>query len=155
MAQGRIHKAVERLLEAGSFEQFIETIATDVAALLDLDVLVIGVERDAGGFVERGPRGIACLPGGTVEQIFGPSDAILLREQNGGGDSVIYGAAAGLVRSEALIRLRISEQSPAALLALGARDAAQFRQGQGTELLAFLARVIESCFRAWLNLHSH
>ena len=149
--QSRIHKAVDRLLEARSFEQFIETVTTDVAALLDLDIVVIGVEREGAGFPRSAPRGVVCLPNGTVAQQFGPGSAILLRERIV-GDPVIYGAGAGLVRSEAMIRLAISDESPQALLALASRTPDQFNRNQGTELLSFLGRVVESCFRAWLDL---
>jgi uncharacterized protein YigA (DUF484 family) len=65
---------------------------------------------------------------------------------------MIFGAAAGLVASQALIRLEISPATPPALLALGARQPDQFHQGQGTELLTFLAGVLENCIRAWLDL---
>ena len=64
----------------------------------------------------------------------------------------LFGAAAGLVRSEALIRLSIGDATPEALLALGSRDAEHFQEGQGTELLGFLARVVEGSIRGWLNL---
>ena len=149
--QSRVHKAVERLLEARSFEQFIETITTDVGALLDLDLVVIGVEREADGGTRSAPRGVVCLPQGMVEQVFGPSSGILLRDKIT-GDATIYGAGAGLAHSEALIRLAISPESPHALLALASRDEERFNRNQGTELLTFLARVIESCFRAWLDV---
>ena len=39
-----------------------------------------------------------------------------------------------------------------ALLALGSREEGFFSAGQGTELLGFVARVLENCFRGWLNL---
>ena len=39
-----------------------------------------------------------------------------------------------------------------ALLALGSRQTGAFYAGQGTELLAFLSRVLEVTFRAWLHL---
>jgi uncharacterized protein YigA (DUF484 family) len=68
------------------------------------------------------------------------------------GDAMVFGPGAGLVSSDALLRLSISSTTPTALLALGAREPGQFHPGQGTELLTFLARVVESCIRGWLNL---
>ena len=56
------------------------------------------------------------------------------------------------VRSDALIRLRISTNTPPALLALGSRQTGAFHAGQGTELLTFLSKVLEVSFRAWLHL---
>ena len=68
------------------------------------------------------------------------------------GDATIFGAGAGLVSSDALLRLNIAPNAPRALLAFGSRQPDQFHAGQGTELLNFLARVLESCFRSWLEL---
>ena len=45
----RVHKSVAALLGATSFEQFIERITTDLAAILDLDVAILGVENTADG----------------------------------------------------------------------------------------------------------
>src|SRR3546814_19800428 len=43
--QSRVHEAILALLRAASFEEFVETITTDLAVILDLDVVTIGVER--------------------------------------------------------------------------------------------------------------
>ena len=42
--------------------------------------------------------------------------------------------------------------APPALLIFGTRHPGYFNAGQGTELLSFLARVIEHCLRLWLGL---
>ncbi|HZD25231.1 MAG TPA: DUF484 family protein, partial [Alphaproteobacteria bacterium] len=68
------------------------------------------------------------------------------------GQEGVFGPAAGLVRSMALVRLSTSPRSPVGLMALGSRDAAKFQSGQGTELLAFLGRFLERLLRAWLDL---
>ena len=87
----------------------------------------------------------------TVDSVIGPGRRVLLRCDIQ-GDPAIFGAAAGLVASEALIRMRPSQATPSAMLALGARKPDQFHPGQGTELLIFLADVLERCVRTWLNL---
>ena len=68
------------------------------------------------------------------------------------GDPQIYGAATGLVCSEALLRLHPNPQVPTGLLALGSRNRGRFDPGQGTELLIFLARSLDHCIRTWLGL---
>jgi len=68
------------------------------------------------------------------------------------GDPELFGPGAGLVRSQALIRLQISSETPEGLLAFGSREPDMFHQGQGTELVCFLARVVERCIRSWLDL---
>ena len=64
----------------------------------------------------------------------------------------LFGSAAGLVRSQALLRLDVSEHAPVGLLCIGTRRSDKFHPGQGTELLSFLARVTELTFAAWLDL---
>jgi hypothetical protein len=38
------------------------------------------------------------------------------------------------------------------MLAFGSREPDLFQQGHGTELISFLARVVERCIRSWLDL---
>ena len=76
----------------------------------------------------------------------------MLLHENIDADPEIFGEASGLVRSEALVRLRISLRTPAGLLAFGSRDPERFGPSQATELLNFLARVLEHCIRTWLRL---
>jgi len=64
----------------------------------------------------------------------------------------VFGPAAGLVRSDALIRLSVGQNVPLGLLVFGTRHPGYFNAGQGTELLVFLARVLEHCLRQWLGL---
>jgi len=80
-----------------------------------------------------------------------PGRDMLLRPRVRGART-IFGSAASLVRSDALLRLKISPAAPAGLLALGSRKENRFHPGQGTELLGFLARALERSIRAWLDL---
>ena len=150
-AQARVHKAILALLAARSFEHFIETLATDLAVILDLDVVTIGVERNGQDAARARTAGVYSLEPGTVDRLIGPGQNIELRARVA-GDEAIFGPGTGLVASDALLRLSISSTTPTALLALGSRQPNQFHPGQGTELLNFLARVVESCIRGWLNL---
>ncbi|WP_282605054.1 DUF484 family protein [Pelagibius sp. Alg239-R121] len=149
--QSRTHEAIIALLAARSFEHFVETVTTDLAIILDLDVVALAVEQSDQDGPGQPPAGVRCLQPGTVNEALGPTQNILLRSDID-GDPLIFGAGAGLVRSDALIRLDISSEAPPALLALGSRQSDQFDPGQGTELLRFLAQVIEHTFRAWLSL---
>jgi uncharacterized protein YigA (DUF484 family) len=63
----------------------------------------------------------------------------------------VFGSAASLVRSAALLRLRPGRSVPAGLIALGARSPDFFHPRQGTELITFLARVAERCIHRWLE----
>lgn len=151
--QSRVHEAILALLRARSFEEFIETITTDLAVILDLDVVTIGVEQALDGAAWKPVAGVYCLESGTIDTILGATGSLLLREDIV-GDPAIFDGAAGLVRSDALIRLKIGKFAPPALLALGSRQTGAFHPGQGTELLTFLSQVLEETFRAWLHLPS-
>ncbi len=92
------------------------------------------------------------LEPGSVDELIGTGHDALLRSDVVGDPALFGAAAAGLVRSDALVRLRVSSAAPIGLLALGARKPGVFHPGQGTELLSFLAQVIEHSIRAWLDL---
>ena len=148
--QNRIHAAVLFLLDARSFEQLIQTITTDLAVLLDLDVAGLAVEANGDDRPHVHTSGVRVVEAGTVDGWLGKRDVMLYSDTR--GDPAIFGAAAGLVRSQALIRIQVSEDTPPGLLAFGSRDPDMFHSGQGTELVCFLGRVIERSIRAWLDL---
>lgn len=145
--QSQVHRAVIAMLGATTFEHLIEVITTDFPRTLDIDVVALCVE--GGG--EGGVSGITCLAGGAIDAALGANrDARFAADV--AGDERIFGAGAGLVRSAALLRLRLGGRAPAALLALGSRRAERFASGQGGEPLSFLAGALEHCLRAWLDL---
>ena len=150
-SQRRIHHAVLAFLGARSFEQLIERATTDLAVMLDLDVVTLGVERADLTLPRPRLGGICQLEPDTVDAVIGRGKAIKLRSEVA-GDPMLFGPGAGLVASDALIRLSISDQSPPALLALGARAPDHFHVGQGTELLLFMAEALQACIRNWLDL---
>ncbi|MGH6962362.1 MAG: DUF484 family protein [Dongiaceae bacterium] len=149
--QDRIHKAVLAMLAAESFDHLIETAATDLAVLLDVDIVALCIEAvdDKAPLIRV--EGVQLLSPGTVDKLLGAGRTVLLRDDTS-GDPVIYGAGAGLVRSDALLRLSISDRTPPGLIGFGTRHPGYFNPGQGTELLNFLARILEQCIRGWLNL---
>jgi uncharacterized protein len=150
-SQNRIHGAVLTLMAAQSFEQLIQTVTTDLAVLLDADVVTIGVERIGPARPRLSHHGVQILDAGTVEALLGPDrDAALFAEI--AGDPKLFGSGAGLVRSAALLRLSVSAAAPPGLLCIGTRRAGKFHAGQATELLSFLARALGSTIAAWLDL---
>lgn len=143
-SQTRVHAAVLSLIDATDFERLTHAIGDELPLLLDLDVVTIGFEPIAEDGTPA-PIGAHLRPlkEGAVESVFGPEQqALLLGDMKDDGE--LFGAAAGLVRSAALARLRPGPILPAGILALGSRTNA-FEPGQGTELVVFLARVIEIC----------
>ena len=147
---GRVHEAVLSILAARSFEHLIETLVTDLSVILDLDAVTICVEQADDGPAPSRIRGVHQLEPGTVEAVLGGRSHAFLADIV--GEPELFGSAAGLVRSAGLLRLRISSQTPPALLAMGSRAPDHFDPNQGSELLQFLAHAVELTIRQWLEL---
>jgi uncharacterized protein YigA (DUF484 family) len=150
-SQTRIHAAVLAIIGATSFEQLIQTVTTDLAVLLDVDVVTLCVESDTGPLPRPPLPGVQLLPPGEVDRLLGPDKDALLEDEVR-GDPTLFGSGAGLVHSEALLRLSVGSHAPAGILALGSRRPHKFKAGQGTELLCFLAQALELTIFQWLDL---
>jgi uncharacterized protein len=150
MSQSRIHSASLAIIAATSFEQLIQIVTTDLSVILDIDVVTIGVESSASAQPRLPLHGIQILPRGTVDDLLGTGRNAVLRSDTI-GDPALFGSAAGLVRSQALLRIEVSEHAPVGLLCIGTRKPEKFQPGQGTELLCFLAHVLELTIAAWLD----
>ncbi len=149
-SQARVHTAVLMLLEACSFEDFIHTITMDMATILNVDIISLLVETDGQAVPHISLSGVRAVAPGVIRSV--TKDKSTLLEGNIAGFEEIYGGGATLVKSQALVRLSISRDTPDALLAFGSRDPGLFQQGQGTELISFLGKVTERVFRSWLGL---
>lgn len=148
--QQRIHAAVLRILEARNFEEFISFITTDLSAMLDTDVSALVVESNGHDIPHIHTSGIRVVPQGTISNWMDGKSALLQSDIL--GIEAIFGGAATLVRSQALLRVDISMDTPPAILAFGSRNPDLFQDGQATDQVAFLARVVERAFRRWLDL---
>lgn len=150
-AQAQVHQAVLMLLEAASFEHLIHIVTRDLTQALDVDVVTLCVEAQSDGpQVARTPGVHVLEPHGVDSRIGQGRDVLLANDIP--PDPAVFGPAVGLVRSQALARLRASRRSPAGLLAFGSRDPERFHAGQAGELLCFLSRALERLIRGWLHL---
>jgi uncharacterized protein YigA (DUF484 family) len=138
------------ILAAASFEQLLQTVTTDLGVLLDVDVVTIGVESTAAPAGRLSLHGIHLLKAGAVDALLGPERTSLLRV-DAPGEAALFGSAAGLVRSQALLRLTFGRGAPVGLLCIGTRQPGRFHPGLGVELLSFLARVLGITIAQWLN----
>ena len=92
------------------------------------------------------------LPSGFVDGLLGAGHEVLLRDDiEGDRDHLRPRRRAGALRCADPPHGRATARRPA-LLVFGTRHPGYFNAGQGTELLSFLARVIEHCLRLWLGL---
>ncbi|HVH74645.1 MAG TPA: DUF484 family protein [Stellaceae bacterium] len=150
-SQCRVHKAALAILRAQSFEHLLQIVTTDLAVLIDVDVVTIAVESSSAPTRRLPMPGIHLLKEGTVDALLGADRDVLL-STGVHGDPALYGAAAGLVRSHALLRLNFRRPPPAGLMCVGTRKPETFHPGLGTELLSFLARTLEITISQWLSL---
>lgn len=148
--QQRIHRAVLRLLECLNFEDFIHSITMDLAVILDVDIAALIVESNGHDIPHIHTSGIRVIPKGTIHKWMDGKNVML--QDDIVGIEAIYGGGASLVKSQILLRVDIAMDTPPAILAFGSRDPLMFREGQATDQILFLTRVIERSFRSWLSL---
>lgn len=146
----RIHDASLKLIEAHNFQEFVHTIIHDLSPVLGTDMAVLAVESSAHDGMTLHTSGVRVLPVGVVDHWMAGQPVQLNANIQGNPD--LYAGGASLVQSEALLRVDVSLNTPPAILAFGSRDPEFFRDGQATDLVGYLARVCERCFRLWLDL---
>lgn len=150
-SQKRIHQAALALLAAPGFPQLLEAVTTDLAVHLEVDAVALCVEAVEGAPNRVPMGGISILKPGTVDHILGEGRDSLLRPYVA-GDRMLFRATAGLVRSDALLRLDLGSRAPHGILAFGSRNEGRFQPGHGTDLLHFLAGILALAIRSWLDL---
>jgi uncharacterized protein len=157
----QVHRACLALLDPADFAGFLEVLTRDVAGILGVEVIRLGLEAPAAEpGASLGPAGpwhevVIALPAGGVDAYvtqgrgLGARRVTLRRLAAASPD--VYGAAAPEIRSEALLRLDLGEGRLRGLLAFGAVDGQRFHPDQGTDLLAFFGGVFERSLRRWLE----
>ncbi len=146
---------VERTMECAlalvysrDFTELAQIVHDDLPVHLGVDTVTIAFESDSVP-PEAAPM-VRALSAGTVEELLGDAPARIRAETE--GETVLYGSAAGLVRSDALIALPEGEGLPPGIFAVGCRNANHFEEGQGTELIAFLGHVTRYAVGRWWTL---
>ncbi len=148
--QTRVQKAILLLLDSRNFEDFIRVITMDFAAIFDVDIVSLVVEASGKTIPQISLAGVRAVNGGAIDLMMG-GKPIVLQSATAGFEEV-YGGGAGLVKSQALVRLDIASAAPAAMIAFGSRDPNLFQSGQGTELIGFVGQVVSRLMRMWLDV---
>ncbi len=156
----QVHRACLALLDPVDFAGFLRVMTRDVAMILGVEVIRLGLEAPAAEPGQPlGPAGslrhvVVALPAGGVEGYvsrgrgLGTRKVTLRRLEAAPGE--LYGVEAEAIRSEALLRLDLGEGNLEGVLAFGAADPLRFHPDQGTDLLTFFAGVFERSLRRWL-----
>jgi uncharacterized protein YigA (DUF484 family) len=146
---------VERTLEcalalvyAGTYTEVAQVFHEDMPLHLGVDAVAIAFETAT--VPPDASSAIKTLPEGTIEKLVG-REAFRVRPDTQ-GEAAIYGAAAGLVRSDVLIKLDAGEELPLGVFAIGCRNPGYFDRDQGTELIAFLAQIARYAVGRWWTL---
>ena len=154
----QVHRAILQMLDPLSFEEFLKSLAWDVAQTLRVDcirlVLESVQEAEDPALRRLGDVLFVAEPGFIADYVAGGRNVSLrpvtLRQTIPTSD-LIYGDRAGWIRSEALLRLDFGKGRLPGLLVMGAEDPHQFKPTQGTDLLGFFAGVFERTMRRWLS----
>ena len=151
IVQSRIQAAVISIIQATTFEKMIHVVTHELPELLDVDFITLAIEANADAPKRTPVRGVYVLAPGAIDAAIGPEKQARLRSHIIGEDA-FFGDTSRFVKSDDLMRLRVSADSPDGVICFGARDPEAFGPDISTELLFFLAKVLENTIRAWLDL---
>lgn len=147
----KTHDCALAVLKAENFYVLDRVLTEEIPMLLGVDAAAIGIEANPDEthmLPEGADAALRILVPGTVDLLIGEDAPTRLRTKADGG-TALYGAAEGLVTSDALVRLAPTRTMPVAVFAVGSRDEGYFSEDQGTELLGFLAEVVRYSVARW------
>jgi uncharacterized protein YigA (DUF484 family) len=154
----QVHRAILQMLDPLNFEDFLKCLGSEVMQTLRVDCLRLVLESvqsaDDPALRKLGEVLYVAEPGFITDYVSGGRNLSLrpvtLRQVVPASDA-LYSEQAGVIRSEALLRLDFGKGRLPGMLVLGAEDPHQFKPTQGTDLLSFFAGVFERTMRRWLS----
>jgi len=146
----KTHESALALLNAKNFSDLGRVLQEELPLNLGVDATAIAFElSETNPTLPAAADGVVrSLDIGTVDDLIGTGQSTVLRPDVV-GDSVLYANVAGLVRSDALVRLTPDPEWPPGIFAVGCRKTAHFKDGQGTEIIGFLAKVALYAVKRW------
>jgi uncharacterized protein YigA (DUF484 family) len=142
-AQAQTHGAVVDLLDARNHTDLARRVNELAQQRFGLAAGIIALETEA-----HPPAGWRMLVEGQVDMILGGPQR-LARMGFSPTALGLFGEGAEAIKSMAMVRMAIWEPSRQGLLAFGSADPDGFTEEMGTELVAFLARVVERTAERW------
>ena len=142
-AQAQTHGAVVDLLDSRNHSDLARRVDDLAQHRFGLAAGVIALECDG-----HAPAGWKMLVEGQVDMILGGQQR-LARMGFAPTALGLFGDRAEAIKSMAMVRMAMWEPSRQGLLAFGSTDEAAFTKDMGSELVAFLARVVERTAERW------
>ncbi|WP_341366669.1 DUF484 family protein [Yoonia sp. BS5-3] len=151
----QVHRAILRMMDAQSFDQFLTDLTGDVADILRVDAIRVVLESSDPNAADEMRPTLAVMPEDFIEGYITlgrnmPARQVTLRKFHKVGGS-LYGERAEYIQSEACLKLDLGEDRLPGMLVMGSEDPKLFTPQQGTDLLAFFAGVFERTMRRWLT----
>jgi uncharacterized protein len=146
-AEEQVQTAVLAALDAEGLDHLIHVITADWVDMLGMDCVALALLSGRQA-VQMSTTGVHFLKS-TDLRVLMPGDQPL-HLQNVPEGAALFGPAAHLVRSQALIRLHGAAPMPHGVLALGTRTDHCFEGMTHTRPLIFLGAVVERCLKRWL-----
>ncbi|PVM75185.1 DUF484 family protein [Caulobacter radicis] len=141
-AQAQVHAAVIDLLDARNHSDLARRVDEMAALRFSLAAGTVALEGPA-----RVPAGWHALVDGQVDMIMG--DHGVARMGFFAPALGLFGDKLDTIRSMALVRMALWEPSRQGVLAFGSTDPEAFTPDMGSDLVAFLARVVERTAERW------
>ena len=150
----QVHRAILRMMDAPTFDGFLNDLASDVANTLRVDAMRLVLESSSADADSAINAVLAFESPGFIKEYITlgrnmPARQITLRSYEAAGDS-LFGDRAQHIRSEACLKLDLGEGMMPGMLVMGSEDPLQFSPQQGTDLLTFFTGVFERTIRRWL-----
>jgi hypothetical protein len=142
-AQAQTHGAVVDVLDARNHSDLARRVDELAQQRFGLAAGVVALETDG-----LPPAGWKMLVEGQVDMILGGPQR-LARMGFAPTALGLFGERGEAIKSMAMVRMAIWEPSRQGLLAFGSPDPEGFTEDMGTELVAFLARVVERTAERW------
>jgi uncharacterized protein YigA (DUF484 family) len=157
--QAQVHHAALRLIRARTLEQLLEVLTLDLVSLFDVDVVRLALESETArvqdDFQGDQSSGIVFIPRYTVDNAMGKKKSVLLvadtQDAPPAGFDQIFVDCTDLIRSCALLRLKLDLVDKHVILAFGVRYKDRFHPGQGVELLNFLSQIVAHQLDVYLD----
>jgi uncharacterized protein len=148
--QARAHVAALAVIEAHDFEDMATLVGDSFPEILSVDAASMGFEPAPGVLALTASSRARAFPEGLVGRLLPDGEDVLLIPE-ASDDGTFFGDNAGLVRSAAVARLHAGTVAPAGLLCLASRETGLFHAELGTDLVRFLADVVQRCVNRCLE----